>query len=50
MEMNQACSCGFELALTIEDDIKETINWILENCNKSENRYNVFTDKDYAPS
>jgi len=50
MDLSLACSFGFEPALNIEEDIKDTINWILENCNKLENRYNVFTDKDYAPS
>ena len=50
MDMNLACSCGFEPALTIEEGIKDTINWILENCNKLESIYNVFADKDYARS
>lgn len=49
MDITRANSYGFQPAISIEDGIKETINWYLENIRQLANRYNAFTDKDNVP-
>ena len=42
LDMSRAKSHGFETKISIEDGIRETINWFSENKEKIEQRYNVF--------
>ena len=49
MDMSRADSYGFQPVISIEEGIKETINWYHKNANQLTNRYNAFTDKDHLP-
>ena len=49
MDMTRAQSYGFKPEISIEDGIKETIAWYLENRDTSNNRYNAFTEKAHMP-
>ncbi|MBN9543236.1 MAG: NAD(P)-dependent oxidoreductase [Alphaproteobacteria bacterium] len=49
MDMTKAKSYGFECETSIEEGIKETINWYLNNQNNLSNRYNAFTDSAHVP-
>lgn len=48
MDMTRAKSYGFECQISIEDGIKETIEWFTNNKDQVNNRYNAFTDKNNA--
>lgn len=50
MDVTRAQSYGFKPEISIEEGIKETIEWYKANRNNIYNRYNAFTDKDYLPS
>ncbi|NBV06460.1 MAG: NAD(P)-dependent oxidoreductase [Proteobacteria bacterium] len=50
MDMTRAKSYGFECEVSIEEGIKETIDWYLANKDQINNRYNAFTDKDHVPT
>ena len=45
MNITRAKSYGFECKISIEEGIKETIIWYLNNQDQINNRYNAFTDK-----
>ena len=49
MDTARAKSYGFECKISIEEGIKETINWYLNNKDQLSNRYNAFTDKNNLP-
>ena len=49
MDMKRAKSYGFETRISIEDGIKETIQWYVESHGKVGKRYNAFTDKAHIP-
>jgi len=49
MDMTRAKSYGFECEVSIEEGIKETIEWYLNNKDQINNRYNAFTDKNNVP-
>ncbi len=46
MDMTRAKSYGFECEISLEDGIKETIEWYLSNKDQLNNRYNAFTEKN----
>lgn len=48
MDMTRAKSYGFECQVSLEDGIKETIEWYLNNKDQISNRYNAFTDKHHV--
>lgn len=48
MDTARAKSYGFECQISLEDGIKETIEWYLNNKGQINNRYNAFTDKNNA--
>lgn len=50
MDMSRANSYGFKPKVSIEDGIKETINWYAANCGNTDNRYNAFTEKAHLPN
>lgn len=50
MDMTRAHSYGFTPQISIEEGIKETIQWYTENRSSVENRYNAFTEKAHLPS
>jgi len=50
MDMTRAKSYGFECEVSIEEGIKETIDWYLANKDQINNRYNAFTDKNHVPT
>lgn len=50
MDMSRANTYGFVPQINIEDGIKETIDWYVNNHNQSENRYNAFTEKVHMPA
>tara|TARA_Y100000590_G_scaffold470507_1_gene665831 strand:+ start:7617 stop:8597 length:981 start_codon:yes stop_codon:yes gene_type:complete len=45
MDVEKAKSYGIESKISIEEGIKETINWYINNKNNIDNRYNVFNEK-----
>ena len=45
MDTTRAKSYGFECQISLEDGIKETIEWYLNNKDQLNNRYNSFTEK-----
>ncbi len=45
MDMSRAKSYGFECEISIEQGIKETIDWYLNNKDQLTNRYNSFTEE-----
>lgn len=49
MDMSRAKSYGFECQISIEDGIKETIDWYIANKDEVGKRYNAFTDKAHVP-
>lgn len=50
MDMTRAASYGFTPQISIEDGIKETIEWYLKNQHDVGNRYNAFTEKAHLPN
>jgi len=44
MDMTRAKSYGFECKISLEDGVKETIEWYLNNKDHLNNRYNPFTE------
>jgi len=49
MDMARAKSYGFEPQISIEQGIKETIQWYAENKENVNQRYNAFTEKAHMP-
>lgn len=49
MDMAKANSYGFHPEISIEDGIKETIAWYLNNSTNAGDRYNAFTEKAHLP-
>jgi len=49
MDMTRANSYGFAPHISIEDGIRETIEWYVKNSGTVENRYNAFTEKAHLP-
>lgn len=49
MDMTRANSYGFQPATSIEDGIKQTIQWYTQNRDSMNNRYNAFTEKAHLP-
>lgn len=49
MDMTKASAYGFKPIISIEEGIKETIEWYSQNKRLSENRYNAFTEKAHLP-
>jgi GDP-L-fucose synthase len=49
MDMTRAASYGFKCEVGIEEGIKETIEWYVNNRNDADKRYNAFTDKANVP-
>lgn len=49
MDMTRATGYGFTPQTTIEEGIKETIQWYLENSGMADNRYNAFTETVHLP-
>ncbi len=45
MDNTRAKSYGFECQVSLEDGIKETIEWFINNKDQINNRYNSFTEK-----
>ena len=50
MDMTRANSYGFQPQVSIEQGIKETIEWYTKNQDNVNNRYNAFTDKAHLPT
>jgi GDP-L-fucose synthase len=48
MDMTRAASYGFKCEVSLEEGIKETIDWYLQNKDQINNRYNAFTDEKNA--
>jgi len=49
MNMDRAQSHGFTTQISIQEGIKETIDWYLKNLKITNNRYNAFTDPLMVP-
>lgn len=49
MDMTKAHSYGFQPQISIEEGIKETIAWYINNQNNIFNRYNAFTENKHLP-
>ena len=47
MSTERAKSIGIESKISLEEGIKDTIEWYLKNMHKEDLRYNAFTDKVY---
>ncbi len=45
MDMSRAKAIGFQAEVSIEDGIKETMEWYIRNKDMVNKRYNVFTEK-----
>lgn len=50
MDMARASSYGFKPSISIEQGIKETIEWYVNNRHNAANRYNAFTEKAHLPN
>lgn len=50
MDMARASSYGFKPSISIEQGIKETIEWYVNNRQNISNRYNAFTEKAHLPN
>lgn len=50
MDTTRAESYGFKTEISIEEGIKETIEWYLENKEVAAARYNSFTEKAHLPT
>jgi GDP-L-fucose synthase len=50
MDISRARAIGFEPEISIEDGIKETMQWYKQNKAIAEKRYNVFTEKSCTAS
>jgi GDP-L-fucose synthase len=50
MDISRARAIGFEPEISIEDGIKETMQWYKQNKAIAEKRYNVFTEKSCTVS
>lgn len=50
MDISRANSYGFKPQVSIEQGIKETIEWYLKNKYSANNRYNAFTEKAHLPN
>lgn len=49
MDMTRANSYGFMPHISIEEGIKETIEWYLKHSQHADNRYNAFTEQAHLP-
>lgn len=49
MDMTRAKSHGFETQVSLEEGIKETIDWYIQNKDAVSKRYNSFTEKAHLP-
>lgn len=49
MDMERANSYGFTPQTSIQEGIKETIEWYINNLTKAHERYNAFTDPSMTP-
>jgi GDP-L-fucose synthase len=49
MDMTRATAYGFKPEVSIEDGIKETIEWYNKNSGNLNNRYNAFTETAHLP-
>ncbi len=49
MDMTRANGYGFAPETNIEEGIKQTIQWYLENSGMTDNRYNAFTETVHLP-
>lgn len=47
MDVSRARSMGFAPKITLEDGIRETMDWFKKNKSAANTRYNVFTQKNY---
>jgi GDP-L-fucose synthase len=47
MDMTRASGYGFKTEISLEEGIKETIAWYIQNKQQLSNRYNAFTDATY---
>ena len=50
MDTTRANSLGFTFEKSLEDGIRETIQWYLANKGVAGDRYNAFTDRAYVPA
>ncbi|MBP2316240.1 NAD-dependent epimerase/dehydratase family protein [Azospirillum soli] len=50
LDMARAKSLGFEPVVSLEEGIRETIEWYAANGMNVANRYNAFTDQAYLPA
>lgn len=50
MDMSRANSYGFKPEISIQDGIKETINWYIEHHDEANKRYNAFTEAAHLPA
>jgi GDP-L-fucose synthase len=49
MDMTRAASYGFKPTTSIEQGIKQTMQWYVKNHQSANNRYNAFTEEAYLP-
>ena len=49
MDTTKISSYGFKNIISIENGIKETINWYEKNCKNTNNRFNPFKEKVMMP-
>lgn len=49
MDTSRATSIGFKTEKSLEDGIRETMQWYSDNRSVAGNRYNAFTDRAYSP-
>ncbi|MBV8939530.1 MAG: NAD(P)-dependent oxidoreductase [Alphaproteobacteria bacterium] len=49
MDMKRAEGYGFRCEISIEDGIRETVEWYLRHKNEAAKRYNAFTEKAHLP-
>ena len=45
LDMNRASSYGFNCQISIEDGIKDVIDWYTDNKSETESRYNSFKER-----
>lgn len=50
MNMEKAHSYGFKCQVSLEEGIKNTINWYIKNQDALDKRYNAFTEKAHMPA
>jgi GDP-L-fucose synthase len=47
MDMTRASEAGFQCVVPLEEGIRQTVDWYLENRERADLRYNAFTDPAY---